>query len=152
MVKAEEGWVWDDHRIAMTCRVLDSQAARVLSHVGCQKLWSQQHVPITRRNTRHMSRVPSMGWAISTCPKLSSAHRLQRWLSKVLASVRLAADQSARLAWHQSLFFEALDSQYTHYCRGFNSVFCYTMAPNTNISTRALVVALKSPFGGKSTT
>ncbi|KAK1909714.1 hypothetical protein P3342_007886 [Pyrenophora teres f. teres] len=26
------------------------------------------------------------------------------------------------------------------------------MAPNTNISTRALVVALKSPFGGKSTT
>jgi len=26
------------------------------------------------------------------------------------------------------------------------------MAPNTDISTRALVVALKSPFGGKSTT
>ena len=77
---------------------------------------------------------------------------VQRWLSKVLASVRLAADQSARLAWHQSLFFEALDSQYTHCCRVFNGVFCYTIALNTNISTRALVVALKSPFSSKSTT
>ena len=31
-------------------------------------------------------------------------------------------------------------------------VFSTIMAPNTNISTRALIVTLKSPFGGKSTT
>jgi hypothetical protein len=62
---------------------------------------------------------------------------LRRWLSKVLACQECQGLHNSR---HRNLSVTPHFDNYT-----------VTMAPNTDISTRALIVALKSPTRGKTT-
>ena len=55
------------------------------------------------------------------------------------------------LAGHPYRFFEAGDNGGDSHTQFFGVFTNYTIAPNTDPYTRALIVTLKSPFSGKST-